>query len=80
MELIAGIALGLAEANIPLLGRSLVSEVAGAAWVLAIGYGVGVASHSLSMGSEILSRTSPNILLCPPRIPEIRDLAAKQPG
>jgi uncharacterized hydrophobic protein (TIGR00271 family) len=59
---IVGIALGLAEANILLLGRSLVSEVAGAAWVLAIGYAVGVASHNLSMGSEILSRTSPNIL------------------
>src|SRR6516164_9977306 len=59
---IVGIALGLAEANIPLLGRSLVSEIAGAAWVLAIGCAVGLASHNLSMGSEILSRTSPNIL------------------
>jgi uncharacterized hydrophobic protein (TIGR00271 family) len=59
---IVGIALGLAEANIPLLGRSLVSEIVGAAWVLAIGCAVGVASHNLSMGSEILSRTSPNIL------------------
>jgi uncharacterized hydrophobic protein (TIGR00271 family) len=59
---IVGIALGLAEANIPLLGRSVVSEIAGAAWVLAIGCAVGVASHNLSMGSEILSRTSPNIL------------------
>jgi uncharacterized hydrophobic protein (TIGR00271 family) len=59
---IVGIALGLAEANMPLLGRSLLSEIAGAAWVLAIGYAMGVASHSLSMGSEILSRTSPNIL------------------
>jgi len=59
---IVGIALGLAEANIPLLGRSLVSEIAGAAWVLTIGCAVGMASHNLSMGSEILSRTSPNIL------------------
>jgi uncharacterized hydrophobic protein (TIGR00271 family) len=59
---LVGIALGLAEANIPLLGRSLVSEIVGAAWVLAIGYAVGVASHNLSTGSEILSRTSPNIL------------------
>jgi len=59
---IVGIALGLAEANIPLLGRSLVSEIAGAAWVLAIGCAVGLASHNLSMGSEILLRTSPNIL------------------
>lgn len=59
---IVGIALGLAEANIPLLGRSLVSEIAGATWVLVIGCAVGMASHNLSMGSEILSRTSPNIL------------------
>jgi uncharacterized hydrophobic protein (TIGR00271 family) len=59
---IVGIALGLAEADMPLLGRSLLSEIAGAASVLAIGYVMGVASRSLSMGSEILSRTSPNIL------------------
>lgn len=59
---IVGIALGLAEANMPLLGRSLVSEIVGAAWVLAIGYAVGMASRNLSIGSEILSRTSPNIL------------------
>jgi uncharacterized hydrophobic protein (TIGR00271 family) len=59
---IVGIALGLAEADIGLLGRSLISEIAGAAWVLAIGYTVGVASQHLSIGSEILSRTSPNIL------------------
>src|SRR5215831_10405163 len=59
---IVGIALGLAEANVPLLSRSLVSEIAGAAWVLAIGCAVGMASHNLSIGSEILSRTSPNIL------------------
>jgi uncharacterized hydrophobic protein (TIGR00271 family) len=59
---IVGIALGLAEANMPLLGRSLVSEIAGAAWVLGIGYAVGIASRNLSIGSEILSRTSPNIL------------------
>ena len=46
----------------PLLGRSLLSEIAGAAWVLAIGYAIGMATSSLSIGSEILSRTSPNIL------------------
>src|SRR5215831_6609569 len=59
---IVGIALGLAEADMPLLGRSLFSEIAGAAWVLGIGYAVGMASRNLSMGNEILSRTSPNIL------------------
>lgn len=59
---IVGIALGLAEANMPLLGRSLVSEIAGAAWVFVIGYAVGTASRQISIGSEILSRTSPTIL------------------
>ena len=49
---IVGIALGLAEANLSLLGRSLVSEIAGAGWVLAIGCLVGMASHNLSIGSE----------------------------
>jgi len=59
---IVGIALGLAEGDLPLLGRSLISELVGAAWVLGIGYLVGLASHSLSMGTEILWRTSPNLL------------------
>jgi uncharacterized hydrophobic protein (TIGR00271 family) len=59
---IVAIALGLAEANMPLLGRSLVSEIAGVAWVLAIAYAVGTASREISIGSEILSRTSPTIL------------------
>jgi uncharacterized hydrophobic protein (TIGR00271 family) len=59
---IVGIALGLAEANMPLLARSLVSEVVGVIWVLIIGYVLGTASHSLSIGSEILSRTSPTVL------------------
>src|SRR5215471_15048739 len=35
---LVGIALGLAEARMSLLGRSLVSEITGAAWVWAIGY------------------------------------------
>src|SRR6516164_6533258 len=59
---IVGIALGLAEANLALLGRSLLSEIVGASWVLAIGYVIGAASRNLPLGSEILSRTSPNIL------------------
>jgi uncharacterized hydrophobic protein (TIGR00271 family) len=59
---IVGVALGLAEADLPLLGRSLVSEIAGAAWVWAIGYAVGAVSRPIPIGSEILSRTSPNIL------------------
>jgi uncharacterized hydrophobic protein (TIGR00271 family) len=59
---IVGIALGLAEGELKLLGRSLVSEIAGAAWVLAIAFVVGLLSHRLPLGSEILSRTSPNLL------------------
>jgi len=59
---IVGIALALAEANVALLGRSLVAEIAGAALVLMIGYAVGLTSHNLSIGSEVLSRTSPNLL------------------
>ena len=59
---IVGVALGLAEADLPLLGRSLVSEIAGAAWVWAIGYAVGAVSRPIPIGTEILSRTSPNIL------------------
>src|SRR5271166_5201502 len=56
---IVGIALGLAEADMQLLGRSVVSEVAGAVWVLAIGFGLGVVFPDLPIGREILSRTSP---------------------
>jgi uncharacterized hydrophobic protein (TIGR00271 family) len=59
---IVGIALGLAEGDLSLVSRSFLSEIAGAAWVLAIGFMVGLASRNLSMGAEILSRTSPNLL------------------
>ena len=59
---IVGIALGLAEGNLRLLGRSLVAEIAGALSVLAIGYGVGAVGSHLSIGSEILARSSPNLL------------------
>ena len=59
---LVGIALGLAEANLPLLGRSLRAEIAGAVWVLSVSYVIGMASRNVSIGTEILSRTSPNIL------------------
>jgi len=59
---IVGIAIGLAEANLPLLGRALLAELIGVAWVLAIGYAVGMATRDLSIGSEILARTAPSIL------------------
>ena len=59
---IVGIALGLAEADMALLGRSIVSEVIGAAWVLVIAYGIGLVFRDLPIGSEVLSRTSPGTL------------------
>ena len=59
---IVGIALGLAEADMPLLGRSVVSEVVGVVWVLAIGYITGLVFRDLPIGSEVLSRTSPGTL------------------
>jgi uncharacterized membrane protein len=45
-----------------LLRRSLLSEIAGAALVLAIGYMIGLITRNISIGSEIISRTSPSIL------------------
>lgn len=59
---IIGIALGLAEASESLLGRSLLSEILGATLVWIIGYVVGAAASGIPIGSEILSRTAPNIL------------------
>jgi uncharacterized hydrophobic protein (TIGR00271 family) len=59
---IVGIALGLAEANLHLLGRSFVSEIVGAALVLAAGLAIGFSTRDLTIGSEILSRTSPSLV------------------
>lgn len=59
---IVGIALGVAEADIQLLGRSFVAEVVGVVWVLAIGLGLGVIFRNFPIGSEVLSRTSPGTL------------------
>jgi len=59
---IVGISLGLAEANMRLLGRSIVSEIVGAALVLAAGLAIGFSTRDLTIGSEILSRTSPSLV------------------
>jgi uncharacterized hydrophobic protein (TIGR00271 family) len=59
---IIGIALGLAEANLRLLGRSFLSEIVGAALVLAAGWVIGISTRDLTIGSEILGRTSPNLI------------------
>ena len=59
---IVGIGLGLAEANLRLLGRSLLAEVTGAIFVLASGFLIGIATRDLTIGSEILGRTSPSMV------------------
>jgi uncharacterized hydrophobic protein (TIGR00271 family) len=59
---IVGIALGLAEANLPLLRRALLAEVVGALLVLAAGLLIGISTRDLTIGSEILGRTSPSLV------------------
>jgi uncharacterized hydrophobic protein (TIGR00271 family) len=59
---IVGIGLGLAEANLRLLGRSLLAEIVGATFVLASGFLIGIATRDLTIGSEILGRTSPSLV------------------
>jgi uncharacterized hydrophobic protein (TIGR00271 family) len=59
---IIGIAMALAEADLRLLGRALKAEFVGAICVLAIGCLIGLSSRHLTIGSEILNRTSPNLL------------------
>ena len=59
---IVGIALGLAEADLHLLGRALLAEVVGALLVLAAGLLIGISTRDLTIGSEILGRTSPSLL------------------
>jgi uncharacterized hydrophobic protein (TIGR00271 family) len=59
---IVGIALGLAEANLHLLRRALLAEVVGALLVLGAGLLIGISTLDLTIGSEILGRTSPNLV------------------
>jgi uncharacterized hydrophobic protein (TIGR00271 family) len=59
---IVGIGLGLAEADLQLLGRSLLAETGGAVCVLAAGVLIGFAGRDLTIGSEILTRTSPSMV------------------
>jgi uncharacterized hydrophobic protein (TIGR00271 family) len=59
---IVGIALGLAEANLHLLRRALLAEVVGAVLVLAAGLLIGGSTRDLTIGSEILGRTSPSLV------------------
>src|SRR5271169_2788843 len=59
---IVGIAMALAEADLPLLGRALQAEVVGAVCVLAVGFLIGLSTRHLVIGSEILDRTAPGLL------------------
>ena len=59
---IVGISMALAEADLRLLGRAIVAEAVGAVCVLAVGLLIGVSTHHLVIGSEILNRTAPGLL------------------
>jgi uncharacterized hydrophobic protein (TIGR00271 family) len=59
---IVGIGLGLAKSDLQLLGRSLLAEFVGAVFVLAAGLLIGIGTRDLTIGSEILSRTSPSLV------------------
>jgi uncharacterized hydrophobic protein (TIGR00271 family) len=59
---IIGIAMALAKADLHLLGRSLVAEFVGALCVFGVGCVIGLSTRPLTIGSEILNRTAPNLL------------------
>jgi uncharacterized hydrophobic protein (TIGR00271 family) len=59
---IVGIAMALAKADLGFLSRALVAEVVGAVCVLAVGCLIGFVTRHLTIGSEILNRTAPNLL------------------
>lgn len=59
---ITGIALALVDGDQPLLRRSLLAEAAGVALVLLIGLALGRIHSGMTLGSEIIARTAPNLL------------------
>ncbi len=59
---INGVALALNDGNITLLRRSIFAEGVGVAIVFVTGLAIGRIHDSLPIGSEILTRTQPNIL------------------
>jgi len=59
---IIGIAMALAKADLRLLSRAIVAEVVGAVCVLAVGCLIGLSTRHLTIGTEILNRTAPNLL------------------
>ena len=59
---ITGIALALVDGDQTLLRRALLAELAGALVVLTLSFVIGKIHGEMSLGSEIIGRTSPSIL------------------
>jgi uncharacterized hydrophobic protein (TIGR00271 family) len=59
---ITGIALALVDGDSKLLRRALLAEFSGAALVLMLSFVIGKIHADISLGSEIVGRTSPSIL------------------
>src|SRR5260221_4872399 len=59
---ITGAALALVDGNNRLLGKALLSELAGVVLVLSVAFLIGRIYHDVPLGSEVMSRTAPNIL------------------
>ena len=59
---ITGAALALVDGDYPLLRRALLAEGTGAALVLTLSFVIGKIHVEMSLGSEIVGRTSPSIL------------------
>jgi uncharacterized hydrophobic protein (TIGR00271 family) len=59
---ITGSALAIMDGDRLLLRNALIAEVVGAACVVVIGYVIGRIHVQVTVGSEIMSRTSPNIM------------------
>jgi uncharacterized hydrophobic protein (TIGR00271 family) len=59
---ITGMALALVDGDQRLLRKALFAEAGGAALVLLIGFTVGKVHRELTLGSEIMGRTAPNIM------------------
>ncbi len=59
---ITGLALALVDGDQSLLRKALVAEVCGVLLVLVIGFLIGKVHGAMSLGSEIMGRTAPNIL------------------
>ena len=59
---ILAIGLALAELDVRLLARAVIAEIAGVAWVLAIGVFIGLMHWKIPLSDQLLARTTPNLL------------------